>query len=220
MDSTHEEKPGAPDAGYHDDAQQSRKKPRRRQQSPRKVTPDYLERAALYHLERYASSTENLRRILMRKAWRSEKHHGTDNDEVTGWVEAIVTQFLETGLLDDVRYAEGRAASLQRRGDSQRSIRHKLLAKGLTSDVVDQALARVSAKELVDPDLVAAVRYVQRRRLGAFRGPDERADNRSRDIAAMARAGFSYDLAKCVIDSEDPENILCEAEEKARLIAE
>jgi len=93
MDWTHQEKPRAEDAAHHDDARQSRKKSRRRQQSPRRVTPDYLERAALYHLERYASSAENLRRILMRKVWRSEKHHGTDSGEAAAWVEAIVSRF-------------------------------------------------------------------------------------------------------------------------------
>jgi len=81
-------------------------------------------------------------------------------------------------------------------------------------------LVHVSAEDLVDPDLTAAVRYAQRRRLGAFRTSGERADSRNRDMAAMARAGFSYDLAKRVINSEDPENMLCEAEQKARFIAE
>ena len=34
---------------------------------PRQVTPAYLQRAALAYLERYASSAENLRRVLKRK---------------------------------------------------------------------------------------------------------------------------------------------------------
>ncbi len=220
MDRTAQEKAGAGSADHHDDAQQGRKKSRLQQQSPRRVTPEYLERAALYYLERYASSAENLRRILMRKVWRSEKHHGTDSSEAAGWVEALVSRFRKTGLLDDMRYAEGRAASLYRRGDSQRSIRHKLLAKGLAHDIIDQALAHVSAEDIVDPDLTAAVRYMQRRHLGAFRESGERADSRDQDMAAMARAGFSYDLVKRVIDSEDPENMLYEAEQKARFITE
>jgi len=220
MDWQREEKPGPADAGHDEDGQQAGKKPRRRRRAPRKVTPDYLERAALYHLERYASSAENLRRVLMRKVWRSEKQHVTDTEEAAGWVDALVERFCRTGLLDDARYAEARAASLHRRGDSRRAIRQKLSAKGLGTDDIDQALEQVAAEALADPDLEAAVRYVRRRRLGAFRRPEERADRRERDLAALARAGFSYDLAKRVIDSDDPETMLYEAEQQARFAAD
>ena len=144
-----------------------------KRRAPRKVTPDYLERAALYHLERYASSAANLKRVLMRKAWRSEKHHGTDTAEAEGWIDALVARFCASGLLDDGRYAEARAMSLHRRGDSGRAIRQKLAAKGLSGDDIDRALDQIAEEAIADPELVAAVRYVTRRRLGAFRRPEE-----------------------------------------------
>jgi regulatory protein len=46
------------------------------------------------------------------------------------------------------------------------------------------------------------VALARRRRLGPFRTA-ARAQHRLRDLAAMARAGFAYDLAKKVIDSEE-----------------
>ena len=55
------------------------KQPRKR--APRKATPKYLENAALYYLSRYSTSTENLRRVMMRKVMRSAKHHGTDVED-------------------------------------------------------------------------------------------------------------------------------------------
>lgn len=189
----------------------------RKRKAPRKVTPDSLERAALYHLERYASSAENLKRVLMRKAWRSGKHHGTDTTQAEQWIDALVARFCETGLLDDARYAEARALSLHRHGASRRAIRQKLAAKGLSARDIAGALDHVAEEAVADPELVAAVRYVTRRRLGAFRRPEERAVRRDRDLAALARAGFGYDLARRVIDSDDPERLVYDAEQEACL---
>ena len=193
----------------------SRPNRRQKRRAPRKVTPDYLERAALYHLERYASSAANLKRVLMRKAWRSEKYHGTDTAEAEAWIDALVARFCASGLLDDGRYAESRAMSLHRRGDSRRAIRQKLAAKGLSGDDIDKALDQIAEEAVADPELVAAVRYVTRRRLGAFRRPEDRKERRDRDLAALARVGFSYALAKRVIDSDDPDGLVREEEQES-----
>ena len=48
----------------------------------------------------------------------------------------------------------------------------------------------------------AARAYAKRRRLGPYRRPDLRAAHRDRDLAALARAGFAYGLARRVIDME------------------
>ena len=51
----------------------------------------------------------------------------------------------------------------------------------------------------------AAVALARRRRLGPFRPEKDRKDKRLRDLAAMARAGFAFDIAKKVIDAKDPD---------------
>ncbi|MCG8547040.1 MAG: RecX family transcriptional regulator, partial [Alphaproteobacteria bacterium] len=43
----------------------------RRRKRPRKVTPASLERAALHYLQRFATSSENFRRVLTRRVQRS-----------------------------------------------------------------------------------------------------------------------------------------------------
>ena len=48
----------------------------------------------------------------------------------------------------------------------------------------------------------AAVALARRRRLGPFRQKD-RKEHRDRDLAAMARGGFEYQLARKVIDATD-----------------
>ena len=172
---------------------------------PRRVSPDYLERAALHYLERYSSSAANLRRVLLRKVQRSAMIHGTDPEEGTRWVDALIERYRSSGLLNDRLYAEARAAGLQRRGGSTRSIRQKLAAKGLDADLIDAALEEREGASDGTADLHAALSYARRRRLGPYRRPDMRDENRLKDLAAMARAGFDLDTARRVVDAEDPD---------------
>ncbi len=172
---------------------------------PKRITPGYLERAALFYLDRYSSSSANLKRVLMRKVDRGIREHGGDRDEAEGWVDALVQRLLGAGVLDDERYARQRAGSLQRRGHSRRLIAAKLRAAGLPRELVDRALAALR-EEAADPELAAAVTWARRRHLGPFRRDlGTRTEQRQRDLAVLARRGFSYGVASRVIDADSPE---------------
>lgn len=169
---------------------------------PRKATATYLRNAAVYYLDRYASSTANLRRLLMAKVDRSARAHDTDRAEGAAAVEALLADFVRDGVLDDARYAKGRALALYRRGASSRAIRGRLAAKGVAAEHIGPAIATLR-DESDEPDLTAALTFARRRRLGPYRPPAARADHRARDLAALGRQGFAYDLARRVIDAED-----------------
>ncbi|HYD68683.1 regulatory protein RecX [Azospirillum sp.] len=172
---------------------------------PKRVTPQYLENAALHYLERFASSSANLRRVLMRRVDRSVQEHGTDREEAARWVDDLLARYQRSGLLDDAGYARMKAESLHRRGASTRAIREKLAAKGVARDAVDGALDRVREDvEGGDLDLAAALALARRRRLGPYRAPESRAAFRDKDLAALGRAGFAYEIARRVVDAEDP----------------
>lgn len=180
---------------------------RKDRRGPKRVTPQYLENAALHYLERFASSAENLRRVLMRKVDRSAAAHGTDREEGAGWVDALIARYHSSGLLNDAGYAEMKAGSLHRRGASARAIRERLAAKGVARDDVDKALERVEEEVEGDFDLTAALALARRRRLGPYRLPEARAAHRDKDLAALGRAGFAYDIARRVVDAEDPDGV-------------
>lgn len=181
----------------------------RRRKGPRKATPQYLENAALYYLERFASSEANLRRVLMRKVERSARAHDTDREAGAAAVEDIIARFRRSRLLDDAAYAEGRARSLFLRGASARKIRMTLVQKGVGADEIEAALASLR-DEAAEPELAAAVTLARKRRLGPYRRAD-REGSRERDLAALARAGFSYDTARQVIEAEDAAELEAEA---------
>ena len=189
-------------AAMHDETKKTAKKPRERR-PPKKVTASHLENVALYYLERFATSAENLRRVLMRRVIKSAYAHGTDTDEGAGMVDDLVQRYQAAGLLDDAAYARARAATFHRSGNSARAIRAKLMQKGVAADAIDAALASLT-EDTDEPERDAALRLAKRRRLGPFRPADARADAREKDMAALARAGFSYDIARTIIDAEDP----------------
>src|SRR5262245_60415753 len=101
------------------------------------IGTELLERWALGYLESYASSAENLRRVLLR---RVRRHCPEAVPAARSLIEAIVTRYRETGLLDDAAYAAGRTGALHRRGGSLRVIRARLAAKGIAAEVVTDAL--------------------------------------------------------------------------------
>lgn len=174
---------------------------------PRKVTPASLENAAYAYLERFASSAENLRRVLMRRVESSARAHGTDRDEGAAAASAIVERFVIAGLLDDRAYAEARTAALHRRGVPAGVIRARLREKGVAEVDVSAALDALAAEQ-PDLELAAAFNLARRRRLGPFRTAG-RAAHREKDLAALGRAGFGYDVARHVIDASGPEAAEC-----------
>jgi len=158
-----------------------------------------LERSALAYLERYASSSANLRRVLLRKAQRSCEHHGGDPGEAETLVDDVVRALGQRGLVDDRAFARGLWRRLRRRGSSALKIRASLIERGVRAEVADEVLGAEAREE---GDLMAACRYARRRRIGPYRGGDgERSERRERDLAALARAGFSLEVALRVLDA-------------------
>ena len=185
-----------------DDAQEKTKTAKRR--GPKKATPKYLERVALWYLDRWAGSSGNLRRILMKRVEASARAHETDREEGQRSVEAIITRLRDTGLLNDRLVAESKARSQFAKGQPLGAIARKLHQQGLEDEDIAAALDGLREARAA-PDLEAAITFARRRRLGPFRPEQERPDRRERDLAALGRRGFDYGTARSVIDADDPE---------------
>ena len=169
---------------------------------PRPVTAEWLFRAGAFYLERYASSSQNLRRILERKIARrlaDGAHEEPDPGTAAvhrEMVEAAIAHFTELKLLDDTSFAEARFSSLRRRGASLRQAGARLAQKGVDRETIDRLATGDDTG-----DRRAAFVYARRRRLGPHRARD-RTERRDRDIAAMMRAGFSFADARAAIDAD------------------
>jgi len=187
-----------------------------RGERPAKITPRYLERAALAYLERYGSTTANFRRVMARKVSRRVFRSSDDEapPETGQWIEDLTVKLESLGLLDDAAYAATMARRLYRRGRPRMAIRQAMRQKGLSDAMVDGAMAAL-ARDLGYNDLEAGLRYARRRRLGPFRRLDKPAVERSRELAVFGRAGFSRRVAEAIVDSDDPLQLEAEAEAAA-----
>ena len=165
-------------------------------------TPERLHRRALRYLERFATTATHLRRVLLRRALRDAAALGLDPEQVTREVEAVVARLTGAGLLDDALFAENRARRLVASGRSPAQIRAALAGKGLGAPAIEAALERV-AQEQPDPELAAAIAFARRRRLGPWGPADGRGARAERELAALARAGFGYRVARMVVEAAD-----------------
>ena len=171
------------------------------------ITARYLQNAAVFYLERYASSAEGLRRVLRRRVSKARMLEAPVMDNVDEAIEALVQKFVTAGLLDDKAFAQTKARSLHRRGMSGRLTRQRLQVAGVAAEDVEQAMAALDDELGTDPakrELQAALAFARRHRLGPFRAKDREA-YKARDLASMARAGFAYSLARRVIEAADPD---------------
>ena len=152
---------------------------------PKKITAGYLERVALHYVERHGGSEGQLRRILAKRIRRSVEAFGEPSPEIIEeMVDELIAKLIRLGYVNDERVARTRARSLRRRGKSARAIRSTLFRLGIDAAIIDDAIE--------GDDLEAARTYVRRRRLSGGQ----------KDLAKLARAGFSYDVAKRVLEEE------------------
>lgn len=185
------------------DGQQDRKP--RRDKAPTRIALGDLNTIALDYLARFATSQKRVADMLVRRIRRSAQFHGDDPEPMLAAVPAIIAGLVERKFLDDNAFAGMKAASLTRRGGSRRQISAKLAQLGVAAETRDQAIAGL-AEEFGDTELTAAITYAKRRRLGPYRvrhiAGAQRLAQEKRDMSAMARAGFSYALARRVLQSD------------------
>ena len=171
--------------------------------APRKITAQRLENMALYYLGRYASSSANLRRVLMRKVERAAAAHDADPAEGAKLIEDLIARYQRSGLIDDRAYAAQKAVSLQRRGASRFGIKGKLRQKGIEGALIDAALQGLEEQGGSASELASVCALVRRRRLGPYREKGKRKAMRDKDLAALSRAGFGFEVARIVLDAPD-----------------
>lgn len=137
--------------------------------------------------------------MLWRKVDRRGLPENIDRAAAQAWIDSIADKFVGMGLLNDEAFAQARAGSLQRRGKPGKVIRQALVAKGVPGDVAAAAVASL-AESSAEPDFDAAVAFARRKRLGPYGAAGADQERRRKELAAFARAGFSYQLARRVLD--------------------
>lgn len=165
------------------------------------ISADELSAYAVSYLARFDCTAAKLRQVLLRKLGESHPGRdarGADTSHGAGSpspeIERIVARFIEVGYLDDERFARGLAQSLLGRGTAPRRAVERLKQRGVNADLANAVIRELNAAG--ETELEAARRLVQRKRLGWRRPEGARQERAQKDLGALARAGFSFDVAK------------------------
>lgn len=153
------------------------------------------------YLAKFSASEAGLRRVLanrITKAARLDTNFAEDKarqELLHKTVSQLVARYVASGVVNDATYAEQKMRSLRRMGRSRQRIQQTLAQKGIASSLIAETLAG-DERPADQIELEAALKLAKRRRLGKFRmGPSD-ADQARKDMAALARAGFSFDVAR------------------------
>ncbi len=159
-----------------------------------------LDRLALRYVERFATTRGRLVDYLRRKI----RERGWDGPAADP--PALAQRLADLGYVDDLAYAEAKAAAMGRRGLGGRRV-----SLALRQAHIGATEAEEVAPMVADRAIDSALTFARRRRLGPFgEVPIDRAV-REKQIGAMVRAGHGFDLSRRIVDAEreiDPDDLL------------
>lgn len=177
---------------------------RSRQPPPKKPaeppTEETLRQALLHYLQRYDGSRVQLRRVLQKKL--PKELPAPERAALERTIDSLLERFAASRIIDDRRLSESLVRGQRARGASTRKIEGKLRARGVDAETIDAALGEGGARG--DDELEAAHNYARRRRLA------ERYDlsvpaEKQKALAALARQGFSFDVARRALTAGESE---------------
>ena len=170
--------------------------------NPKVPTKARLRNIALYYLERFESSEDNLRAVLRR---RIDKYVFTNKEynpeEAYLWADEIVEECVNLNFVNNERFTSLKISSYLKSGKSRRYIEQKLKQKGIDNKLIDQAFDEFEYSEFD-----AALNFANKKKIGKFRKNKElQLENRQKDLATLVRAGFDFDIAKDIVYSNSEE---------------
>ncbi len=171
--------------------------------SLKKITKTRLKNIGLFYLRRFESSVQNLRDVLKRRVQKyGFLNPDFNKDEAYLWIEEILEEFQKAGYLDNARFADLKIRDYLNAGKSARYIENKLKMKGIDENQIKEILK----KENYDP-IKNALHFCLKKKIGPYRENDEkRNEYRPKDLGALVRAGFDYDVALNVLGTNIEED--------------
>lgn len=146
---------------------------------------------ALFRLKQRDMSEHELLVALKRKA--VTKFPGITEECALSLAQQTVSYCRDLRLLNDSNYADIKVRSGVSSGKSRRRIEMKLQEKGVDVEKVSTALAEFD-------DTRAAIIFCRKRALGPFRRGDADEARHNRELSALARQGFGFELSRKILN--------------------
>ena len=152
---------------------------------------DKLLKYAIYYLSKYSSSKKNLEFILKQKIRRL-----SDEKQIRfhlyNEIQIIIEKLEKLNLINDQVFVESKIQSLQYQAKSQNYIKQYLLQKGIDKQLIEEQISLFyeNNKNLEKEN---AVKFAKKRNL------INNDQDYQKKLSKLARAGFSYDIAKEIL---------------------
>lgn len=162
-----------------------------------------LRNKAVHYLSRYSATEARLRIVLERFATRKISP-ANEVDNIAPLIAEVVTDCRTKGYVNDQLFAHSKTESLRRQGLSRLKIKAKLMADGLSADLINDNLNAYDTDHEHNVEVESALIYARKRRIGPFtRSDDMRKELYSRHYANFARGGYSPKIISIIMGIED-----------------
>ena len=146
---------------------------------------------AIDYLSKYDSSKVNLVNVLKRKILRL-KITNYEKRKLINIIENIIIKLEKNKFIDDDRYSSTKILSLSNSGKSKNFIFNYLIKKGVNKSQIQNNLNLVQ-QDNNNWELNSAKIFAKKKKML------EKNQSYEKNLAKMARAGFSYDICKKIL---------------------
>ena len=146
---------------------------------------------AIYYLSKYSSSKKNLEYILKKKIRRISDEKKI-RFQLYKEIKIIIDKLEELKLINDTIYVESKINALLNQVKSKNYIKQYLISKGISSELADTQMSLIYEKNQ-DLEKENALKFAKKRNL-----LNDKKDYEKK-LSKMARAGFSYEIAKEIL---------------------
>ena len=152
---------------------------------------DKLLKYAIYYLSKYSSSKKNLEFILKKKIRRLSDEKKI-RFQLYNDIYIIIEKLEKLNLINDKVFVESKIHSLQYQAKSKNYIKQYLLQKGIEKQLIEDQISLFyqNNKNLEKEN---ALKFAKKRNL------INNDQDYQKKLSKMARAGFSYDIAKEIL---------------------
>ena len=152
---------------------------------------DKLLKYAIYYLSKYSSSKKNLEFILKKKIRRLSDEKKI-RFQLYNEIQIIIEKLEKLNLINDQVFVESKILSLQYQAKSKNYIKQYLLQKGIDKQLIEEQIS-LFYENYKNLEKENALKFAKKRNL-----LDNDQDYQKK-LSKMARAGFSYDIAKEIL---------------------
>lgn len=196
------------------------------------IDAGWVEWAVAAHVARFASPRARIEQLLRARVRKATMKGAVVPPNLDEMIAEVLDKHVGHGTIDDAAWAAGRARSLTRRGVPVSVVKQRLRERGIKdtapamvaievlvqapvvpvgprSEALGDGIGDGMGEEAGDgwddreetpPDVVAGCAYARRKRVGPF--SRSASPDRQKELGAMARAGFSFTVAKRVLAME------------------